>query len=172
MTTRPLWGLHHDGLRDLVAEGVIAIGWPSAGDLDDLPDDREAFKDHLRWSYPDRSEPWIATAAGQLLRFRHTMQPGDLVVHPANHDRTINIGEIASPYYFDDSTWPRYAMTRDVDWLATGLPRERFSDSCLYELGCSLTVFKVRRHRHELLAALPPETRAAALPAAPAAPRG
>jgi hypothetical protein len=36
---------------------VIAIGWPSAGDLDELPNDREAFKDHLRWSHLDRSEP-------------------------------------------------------------------------------------------------------------------
>jgi restriction system protein len=151
---RPLWGLHHDGGRDLVAEQLIAIGWPSAGDLDDLPDDREAFKDHVRWSYPDRSEAWIATAAGQLLRFRHTMQPGDLVVHPSKLDRTINIGEIASDYYFDDTVWPRYPLTRDVDWLVTGLARDRFSDTCLYELGCSLTVFKVRRHESELLAAL------------------
>jgi len=146
-----LWGLHHDGGRPLVEEGVIAIGWPNAGDIDDLPDDRDAFKDHLRWSYPDRSEAWIANAAGQLLRFRHTMRIGDLVVYPRARDRTINIGRITSGYWFDPTTWPRYPMERDVDWLATDIPRERFTKTCLYELGCSLTVFRVRRHRHELL---------------------
>jgi predicted Mrr-cat superfamily restriction endonuclease len=149
-----LWGLHHDGPRPLVEEGVIAIGWPSAGDLDELPDEREAFKDHLRFAYPHKTEPWIANAAGQLLRFRHTMQPGDLVVYPRASDRTIHIGEITGGYWYDTTTWPRYPMEREVDWLVTGLPRERFSGSCLYELGCSLTVFRVRRHRDELFAAV------------------
>jgi restriction system protein len=148
-----LWGLHHDGGRPLVEKGVIAIGWPSAGDIEDLPPDREAFKDHLRWSYPRASEPWIANAAGQLLRFRHTMEIGDLVAYPRPEDRTINIGRIAGGYWFDSTTWPRYPMERDVDWLATDMPRDRFTQRCLYELGCSLTVFTVRRHRDELLAA-------------------
>ncbi|HEU4736778.1 MAG TPA: hypothetical protein VFS48_07110, partial [Solirubrobacterales bacterium] len=80
MNQGTLWGIHHRGPHDFLGERLIAIGWPDAGDLTDLPEDRERFKARLRESFPDRSEAWVANAAGQLLRFRHVMQTGELVV--------------------------------------------------------------------------------------------
>ena len=63
-----------------VATGALAkltVRGPSPhggyGWVRDLPDDRDRFKARLRESFPDRSEAWIANAAGQLLRFRHAL---------------------------------------------------------------------------------------------------
>lgn len=149
-----LWGLHHRGAYELVSAGNIAVGWPDAGDLSDLPDDRDAFKTRLRASFPDRSEAWVANAAGQLLRFRHVMQVGELVVYSRKADRTINIGRIAGDYAYEPGVWGRYPNRRPVQWLKTELPRDRFSSGCLYEIGSALSVYTIKEHKGEILAVL------------------
>jgi restriction system protein len=149
-----LWGLHHRGGYELVSANSIAVGWPDAGDLTDLPEDREAFKSRLRESFPDRSEAWIANAAGQLLRFRHVMQVGELVVYSRKSDRTINIGRIAGEYAYEPSVWGRYPNRRRVEWVKTEIPRNHFSSGCLYEVGSALSVYTIKEHKHEILAAL------------------
>jgi restriction system protein len=157
-----IWGLHHTGGLPLVQDHWIAIGWVDAGDLTDLPDNRDAFKDRLRERFPDRSESWVANAAGQLLRFRHVMSIGDLVVYPRKTDRTINIGRIAGGYVYDPSRSERYPNGREVDWLREELPRDNFSQGCLYEFGSALSVFKIRTHSDEVLAAIGEEAAIAA----------
>jgi restriction system protein len=152
--TEHLWGLHHRGAHELIGAGAIAVGWPDAGDLTDLPDDRDAFKARLRESFPDRSEAWVANAAGQLLRFRHVMQVGELVVYSRKADRTINIGRIAGDYAYQSEVGDRYPNRRSVEWLKTGIPRDRFSRGCLYEVGSALSVYTIKEHKGELLAAL------------------
>jgi restriction system protein len=149
-----LWALHHSGGRSLVDDSVLAIGWVDAGDLTDLPDDREAFKDYLRPRYPDKSEVQLANTAGQLLRFRHVMQPGEVAVYPQKSDRTINVGRIASDYEYRPDIWQRYPHRRAVQWIRTGIPRDEFSQGCLYELGAAMSVFTVKTHRDEILGAV------------------
>jgi restriction system protein len=149
-----LWGLHHRGAHELVSAGLIAVGWPDAGDLGDLPDDRDAFKQRLRASFPGKSEAWVANAAGQLLRFRHVMQVGELVVYSRKADRTINIGRIEGEYAYEPGEWGRYPNRRRVEWLETEIPRDRFSSGCLYEIGAALSVFTIKEHKQEILAAL------------------
>jgi restriction system protein len=133
---------------------MVAIGWVDAGDLSELPDDREAFKEHLRILYPTKSEPWVANAAGQLLRFRHGMRRDDLIVYPQKSDRTINIGQIAGAYAYLPTVSSRYPHQRQVTWLKAGLPRDPFSQGCLYELGAAMSVFTIKTHRDEILAVL------------------
>ena len=135
-------------------EGVAAIGWREAGDLGPLAADREEFKYHLRERYPERSEAWIAGTAGQLLRFRHGMGPGDGIVYPRKRDRTLNFGRIAGGYSYRPDLWDDFPQRRAVEWLVTGVPRERLTRGALHELGASLTLFAVERHRKELLAVL------------------
>lgn len=153
-----LWGLHHRGAYELVSAGNIAVGWPDAGDLSDLPNDRDAFKACLRQSFPDRSEAWVANAAGQLLRFRHVMQVGELVVYSRKADRTINIGRIVGDYAYEPGVWGRYPNRRAVEWLKTEIPRDRFSSGCLYEVGSALSVYTIKEHKQEILAALDEQT--------------
>lgn len=146
-----MWGLHHAGGQPLVEEGAIAIGWVDAGDISDLSDERQEFKEHLRIRFPEKSDNWIANAAGQLLRFRHVMQPGDFVVYPRKSDHTINIGRISGAYRYAPEVIERYPHRRPVEWLRTELPRSLFSQGCLYELGAAMSVFKVKTHRLEIL---------------------
>lgn len=154
MDSENLWGLHHRGGLDFVADEIVAVGWPDAGDLSELPDDREQFKARLRTTFPDRSEAWVANAAGQLLRFRHVMQTGELVIYSHKADRTINIGRIAGDYSYKAGVRERYPNRRPVEWLKTGLPRDGFSNGCLYEVGSALSVFTIKEHKDELLARL------------------
>lgn len=155
MSSQPtIWGLHHSGGLPLVEDAWIAIGWTAAGDLTDLPDDREAFKEHLRARFAGKSEAWIANAAGQLLRFRHVMSPGDLVVYPRKADRTINIGRVTGAYVYDESRSERYPNGRAMEWLKHGLPRDQFTQGCLYEFGSALSVFTITSHVGEVLSAL------------------
>jgi restriction system protein len=160
MSRGALWGIHHRGPHDFLGERMIAIGWPDADDLTDLPEDRDRFKARLRESFPDRSEAWVANAAGQLLRFRHVMHTGELVVYSRKSDRTINIGRISGDYEYAPGISGRYPNRRPVEWLKTELPRDEFSTGCLYEVGSALSVFTIKEHREELLARLDGEPRA------------
>lgn len=147
----------------MVDDAVLAIGWVDAGDLTDMPNDRDAFKDYLRTRYPDKSDAQLANTAGQLLRFRHIMQQGELVVYPQKSDHTINIGKIVGDYAYEPHAWERYPHRRQVDWIKTGIARDRFSQGCLYELGAAMSVFTVKTHRDEILAAVgAPEVEVAA----------
>jgi len=154
MANERLWGLHHRGAYELVGAGNIVVGWPDAGDLTDLPNDRDAFKVRLRESFPERSEAWVANAAGQLLRFRYVMQVGELVVYSRKADRTINIGRITGDYAFEPEAWERYPNRRTVEWLKTEIPRERFTSGCLYEIGSALSVYTIKEHKQEVLGVL------------------
>lgn len=152
MSVPTIWGLHHSGGLPLVEHGIIVIGWVDAGDLSGLPNDRDAFKELLRERFPGKTENWVANAAGQLLRFRHVMAVGDLVVYPRKGDRTINIGRIAGDYAYDPQRSERYPNRRKVEWIKTELPRDGFTQGCLYEFGSALSVFQVSTHASEVLA--------------------
>jgi restriction system protein len=149
-----IWGLHHNAGLPLVEDGFVAIGWSEAGDLTDVPDDRDAFKTLLRERFPDTSESWVANAAGQLLRFRHVMNRGDLVVYPRRADRTVNIGRIAGDYAYEPSRSEDYPNVRAVEWLKAGLPRDQFTQGCLYEFGSAMSVFAITTHAVEVLTAI------------------
>jgi restriction system protein len=146
-----LWAIHHSGGLLLIEMAAVRIGWPDAGDLSELPDDREAFKVHLRERFPENSEGWVANAAGQLLRFRHRMQVGELIVYPQKSDRTVNVGRITGDYAYDAETSSRYPNARSVDWIRAGIPRDQFTQGCLYELGSAMSVFTVKTHDEEIL---------------------
>lgn len=172
-----IWGVHHTGGLAFVEQSFIAIGWPDAGDLTTIANDRDDFKARMRESFPGRGEPWVANAAGQLLRFRHVMQPGDLVVYPRKLDRTINIGRISGDYVYRTGPSDRYPNVRPVEWLCTEIPRDAFTQGCLYEFGSALSVFTITTHAQEVLSVLAGQAvGAAALEAAeasaPSAPPG
>lgn len=149
-----MWGVHNDSLTtELVDDGFISIGWDELGDLGAIPGGREGIKHALQVREPDAKPRSIAGQAGVLVRFRDEMQVGDVVVAPFKPTSTINLGIIASEYYYD-ATAGTHRSRRRVDWKKTDLPRTVFSQSALYEIGSVLTVFRVRKHVNEFLAAL------------------
>jgi restriction system protein len=131
------------------------------GALTKIAPDRDAFKSAIAMSYPNSKPGAIPTNAGQLYRFIHEMQVGDLVVYPSKRDRQVHIGKIEGAYRHDASQEASYPNLRPVKWLRT-LPRTHFTQGALYEIGSAMSLFQVKTYAEEFRAAV--EGRAAPSP--------
>lgn len=149
-----VWGVHNNTLTtELVDEGFISLGWDDLPDLTHIAAGRDGIKAALTAVEPNAKVRSIAGQAGVLTRFRDEMRIGDVVVAPYKPDSTINLGVIASDYYFEPLA-SAHRHRRRVEWKRVRLPRTLFSQAALYEIGSVLAVFRVRRHIDEFLAAL------------------
>ncbi len=152
-----IWGIH--GGRSGDADSLflrgnhIAIGWAQIGDLAALNTDREAFKTKVAEVFPDAKAGMIPNVAGQLFRFMHEMKVGDIVVYPSTRDRQVHIGRVEGAYIYDTTKEASYPNLRPVKWLRA-VPRTRFSQGALYEIGSAMSLFQVKNYAEEFLTAL------------------
>ncbi|HWD40537.1 MAG TPA: restriction endonuclease [Fimbriimonas sp.] len=160
-----IWGLHGGKTGDadslFLKRNFIAIGWAKVRDLSAFKD-REEFKAVVAKTYPDAKPGAIPTNAGQLYRFVHEMQVGDLVVYPSKRDRHIHIGRVEGNYRYDPSIEESYPNIRAVKWLRS-LPRTHFTQGALYEIGSAMSLFQVKTYAEEFRTAV--EGNLAPLPA-------
>lgn len=167
MSETTIWGIHagKTGNADALFKqhGCVAIGWTKMGDLAEIPGNREAFKKKYEQAYPEAKPGAIPTASGVLFRFVHEMKPGDLVVYPSKMDKQVHIGRIAGEYTHDPSQEPSYPQRRAVAWLKT-VPRTRFSQGALYEIGSALSMFQVKTYADEFRAVVDGKTVSAPVP--------
>ncbi|MBM3773298.1 MAG: restriction endonuclease [Acidimicrobiia bacterium] len=103
-------------------------------------------------TYPDKSPNSHANVAGQLYRVSHEVQQGDYVAYPSNTRRTVSIGIVTSDVRYDPAE-PAYRSQRSVAWKAE-VPRTRFSQGALHELGSAMSFFQVKTYAEEFLATL------------------
>lgn len=103
----------------------------------------------------------VPNNAGQLFRFVHEMEPGDVVVYPSKADRQIHIGRVEGSYRYDPQLESGYPNVRPVKWLKS-VPRTQFSQGALYEIGSAMSLFQVKNYAEEFRAML--EGRAAPHP--------
>jgi restriction system protein len=147
-----VWGIHGGRTGDadslFLRHNVVALGWGDMGDLSTLPADRDAFKARVAKVYPDKKPGAIPNSVGQLFRFVHEMQVGDLVVYPSKIDHCVHLGLVEGAYTYNSELEPGYPHHRAVRWLTT-LPRTRFTQGALYEIGSSLSFFQVRTYAEE-----------------------
>lgn len=152
-----IWGIHGGvaGRADslFLNKNCVAIGWAEMGDLSLIKPDREAFKAKFAQCYPQAKRGAIPTKAGQLFRFVHEMQVGDMVVYPSKFDRHVHIGRVDGPYQFKPEADAHYPHFHPVKWL-NSFPRTRFTQGALYEIGSALTLFQVKNYAEEFRAAL------------------
>ncbi|WP_426571320.1 restriction endonuclease [Aquihabitans sp. McL0605] len=149
-----VWGIHNNQPDlDLIGGGFVTIGWDELGDMSALPDDRDFLKDRLAETYPDVTLGAIRVWAGVILRFNFEMQPGDYIICPNKADSTINIGRVIGDFYVEPGV-DVHRNRRHVEWLRTGVPRTEFSQGARYEIGSAVTLFKVKNHTGEFLAAV------------------
>lgn len=149
---RSIWGVHmgeHVGTRP-IDEGYVAIGWQELGDLQQYPD-RDAFKAAIAKKIPEAKTGAQPVYAGILHRFTHEMQAGDIVVYPSKHDRIVNIGRLTGEFVHIADEVDEYPNHRRVEWLGQ-FPRSDFSQSALNEIGAYITLFLIKKHKHEFLA--------------------
>jgi restriction system protein len=155
--TQTVWGIHGGKFGDadtlFLSRNLIALGWRKIPDLSKLSDNREAFKAAVLEFYPEKKAGAIPVDAGQLYRFVHEIQVGDLVVYPSRKDRAAHIGRIDSAYYYSTDVEPGYPHRRNVKWLKV-IPRTHFSQGALYEVGSAMSFFQVRNYADEFRTAV------------------
>jgi restriction system protein len=151
------WGIHGGRTGDadslFLQKNCVAIGWQKVGDLSTLSPDREAFKARVAQTYPEKKLGSIPVNAGQLFRFVHEMKPGDIVVYPSKRDRQVHLGKVEGPYKYDTSVEPTYPNRRSVKWLRS-IPRTKFSQGALHEIGSAMSIFSVKTYIDEFRDAL------------------
>jgi restriction system protein len=147
-----IWGIHGGRTGDadtlFLKKNCIAIGWHAMGDLGKLAADREAFKAKVAETYPEKKPGAIPVNAGQLFRFVHDMKVGDIVVYPSKRDRQVHIGRVEANYTYDPSSEATYPNRRAVKWLHA-VPRTKFSQGALYEIGSAMSLFLVKNFADE-----------------------
>jgi restriction system protein len=152
-----VWGIHagEAGQADdlFVEQGRIALGWHKVGDVAGLEADRERFKAAVAEAYPEAKQGAIPVSGGVLFRFVHEIALDDVVLYPRKADRHVHVGRVAGAYQYDPKASDRYPHQRPVRWLGS-FPRTRFSQGALHEIGSLVTLFQVRNHAEEFLAAL------------------
>lgn len=85
MAEKAIWGVH--GGRHGIADGlflqgnVIAIGWSPMGDVSGIASDRASFRTAAEKAFPGRSPAQIGALFGQIYRFVHELNVGDIVVY-------------------------------------------------------------------------------------------
>lgn len=154
---RPAWCVHMPRMLGdkPITEGFIAIGWSEVGDLSKLTGSREAFREIVARTYPDRKPGSFPVTGGTLFKFVHEMERGDVVIHPSKVDRQVHIGTVAGDYvHLSGEGLPN---RRKVKWLKH-VPRATFSQSALHEIGTAVTLSQVRNNLDEFLAVLKGET--------------
>lgn len=151
-TVPKVWGIHTMDDNLFLKGNVIAIGWPQLGDLSKLPPTREAFREKYEEVYPDSKKAAVPTSSGMPYRFIHEAKIGDYVIYPSKSDRMINIGIIEGDYSHNTNHYD-YHQQRRVKWLKH-VPRTKFSQGALYEIGSALSFFQVRNYADEFLSVL------------------
>jgi restriction system protein len=156
-SAKSFWGIHAGRTGDadvlFLQHRCVALGWKEIGDLSTLAPDREAFKAAIVKAYPNKKAGAIPNNAGQLFRFVHEMQDGDIVVYPSKRDRAVHIGQVQGPYRYEPKPEGGYPHWRPVKWLKT-VPRSRFTQGALYEIGSALSFFLVKNYADEFRAAV------------------
>lgn len=156
MEDKTIWGIHAGRTAEaeplFLEKNVIALGWANLGDLSNLVD-REQFKEHYASFYQDASSQSVATTAGQLYRFVLEVGVGDIVVYPGRIDRQVHIGEVSGDYAYQPDIDDHFVNQRPVKWLKH-IPRTRFSQAALYEMGSAMSLFQIKNNSDEILAVL------------------
>jgi restriction system protein len=157
MAEATIWGIHGGRTGDanslFLKRNFIGVGWAKVGDLSKLGSDREAFKAAVAKAYPDKKPGAIPNNAGQLFRFVHEMRINDIVAYPSKQDRQAHLGRVTGDYKYDPSIEPGYPNLRPVQWVRA-VPRTKFTQGALYEIGSAMSLFQVKNYAEEFLAAL------------------
>ena len=165
-----LWVVHisndEASARRAQDEGFICIGWTRIGNLAPY-DTREKMKAAYRNAFPESTDAQIRACYGQVFRFAHEMDIGDLVVYPIKRSRDILIGEIAGPYRWADDDKQLvendYYNVHKVNWIKR-VPRIAFSQDALHGFGAFSSVSSSDNYLEEVITVLNGDKSASAPP--------
>lgn len=100
-------------------EDMVAVGWPSLGDLKVLGNSKPAkmkLAERLAKEYDTAHAPTASRKAGEIMAFRHKIEVGDIVL-AANGQDILAIGVVSEDYEFVADAAEDTCHRRSVDWL-------------------------------------------------------
>jgi restriction system protein len=136
-------GEHGEREGAALDEGVLLVGWLGLGDLAEART-RDDIKAAVAAAYPDEGAYAVGNWTGQLYRFVHEIQPGDLVVLPLK-SLLVAIGRVSGAYEYRATAPDGMRHVRRVEWLVTDVDRQRIQSDLLDSMGSLLTVFELSR---------------------------
>lgn len=134
-----------DGQREHAAleEGILVAGWLGLADLTHLVT-RDDIKSAVAAAYPDEGPYTVGNWTGQLYRFRHEIQSGDLVVLPLR-SWLVAVGRVVGDYGYRPEADDGLRHVRRVEWLVKDIDRQLIQPDLLDSMGSLLTVFELSR---------------------------
>ncbi|MCP4365303.1 MAG: restriction endonuclease [Planctomycetes bacterium] len=139
-------GKHGEQEQGALDNNVVTIGWDQLKDLSNLKD-KESLAELYSKTYPVEKKTAASIRTGQVWRFIHEIQKGDLVALPLKTQSAIAIGKVKSDYEYKELT-DNIRHIRHVEWLKI-IPRSAFDQDILYSLGAIMTVCKIEKNNAE-----------------------
>lgn len=136
-------GRHGEQLQDALDLNVVCHGWEEVPDYSHCQT-IEDLKKLYRSIHPDVTEMHLANQVGQLWRFAHKIQVGDLVALPRGKEGTFEFGRVTGPYQNGELS-PSIRHWRSVKWLAT-IPKSAIPKDILFSMNSAMTIFGVERN--------------------------
>lgn len=107
-------GRHGEQEQAAVDNNVVCHGW------NELPDYSGCTKEELRSlfkeAYPVAADKRVIPGRGQVWRFAHEIEPGDLVALPLKSQSEIIFGRVVGEYQYKKIA-PNVMHIRKVEWL-------------------------------------------------------
>lgn len=125
---------------------IVTIGWNELPDLSAVKT-RDALAKLYAERWPAAKKMAAANYIGQIWRFIHDIQKGDLVALPLKTQSAVAIGKVKGDYEYKELAH-NIKHIRRVEWLKT-IPRSSFDQDILYSLGAFMTVCRVERNDAE-----------------------
>ena len=139
-------GSYGEQEQGALEHNVVTIGWNELPDLSKIKDREELVKLYAD-VYPEHKKMKAANQVGQIWRFIHEIQKGDLVALPLKTKSAIAMGKVEGDYEYKEIT-NDIKHIRRVKWLKT-IPRSSFDQDILYSLGAFMTVCQIERNNAE-----------------------
>jgi restriction system protein len=115
-------GKHGEYEQIALTEGLVTIDF-AMPDLSSV-ESKEQLRNLYAEAFPDASKGNIRNVVGQIWRFIHDIQVGDLVRLPLKEQRAIAIGKVSGDHEYRKIN--SFALhTRNVTWLKN-IPRSEF----------------------------------------------
>jgi restriction system protein len=141
------WMVRSDGGKrydDFLDRGVVGIGFPEIAEAARPGVGRKALAANFLEARPGVKEQSALTAASQVHRFVNEIAVGDHVVTYSPTNRKYAFGTVTGQStYHPEWTDQSMDLSRDVDWIAQQIDRDRLTLSTRNTLGSVLTVFKL-----------------------------
>ncbi|MGC8758232.1 MAG: restriction endonuclease [Caldisericaceae bacterium] len=129
-----------------LSNNVATIGWEELPDLSKIKT-KEELQELYTKTYPTAKKMEVANYVGQVWRFLHEIQKGDLVALPLKTQSAVAIGEVIGDYEYKEIA-SNVKHIRRLKWIKT-FPRSSFDQDILYSLGAFMTVCKIERNDAE-----------------------